>query len=94
MQQLSLLRQEIASKVNDCLGEDAVESVTLRIGELDFADAPAPEPQQPNVTLDAAERGRIEGYVAAIADPEVREEFRRWIEKDLLSKKLSAKRRG
>ncbi len=87
MQQLSLLRPEILSRVNACLGEEAVEAITLRLGELDLPAAPRHEPQPPRGTLDAEERGKVESYVAAIADPEVRESFRRMIEKDLLSKK-------
>jgi predicted nucleic acid-binding Zn ribbon protein len=87
MQQLSLLRPEIINKVNACLREDAVETIALRIGELDLPAAPSHEPRPPAGTLDAGERRKAEEYVAAIADPEVRESFRRMIEKDLLSKK-------
>ncbi len=93
MQQLSLLRPEIISKVNACLGEDAVDAITLRIGELDVPVVHREEYKPPTGTLDAEEQRKVESYVAAIADPEVRESFRRMIEKDLLSKKQAGRRR-
>ncbi len=92
MQQLSLLRPEIMNKVNACLREEAVDSITLRIGELDLPAPSRVEPRPPSGSLDAGERRRVEEYVAAIADAEVRESFRRMIEKDLLSKKQAGKR--
>ncbi len=94
MQQLSLLRPEIINKVNACLREEAVESITLRIGALDLPAPAGHEPRPPAGTLDAGERRRVEEYIAAIADPEVRDSFRRMIEKDLLSKKQTGKRTG
>jgi hypothetical protein len=93
MQQLSLLRPEILAKVNQCLGEEAVDAVVLRIGELDLpAVSPQHEEPLPVGELDAEERRKMEEYVAAIADPEVRESFRRIIERDLLSKKQPGRR--
>lgn len=87
MQQLSLLKPEIIEKLNRALGEEAVETITLRIGEIDLPAAPGREPRPPDASLDAAEQRKVEEYVAVIADPEVRESFRRMIEKDLLTKK-------
>ncbi len=92
MQQLSFLRPELINKVNACLKEEAVESITLRIGELNLPAAPRQEHRPPAGSLDTAELRKVEEYVAAIADPEVRESFRRLIAKDLLSKKQAAKR--
>ena len=92
MQQLSLLRPEIINKVNYCLREEAVDAITLRIGELDIPAPPVHEHRPLHGSLTDAERGRVQEYIAAIADPEVRESFRRLIEKDLLSKKQTGKR--
>jgi predicted nucleic acid-binding Zn ribbon protein len=87
MQQLSLLKPEIIVKVNQCLGEDAVNELTLRLGELDLPAQVRHEHLRPAGKLDAGDRRKAAEYTAAIADPEVRESFRRLVEKDLLSKK-------
>jgi predicted nucleic acid-binding Zn ribbon protein len=92
MQQLSFLKPEILARVNRCLGEEAVIAIALRIGELDLPAPQIHEERQPAGQLDAGERRKVEEYVAAIADPEVRESFRRMIERDLLSKKWAGKK--
>ncbi len=87
MQQLSLMKPEILEKVNSRLGRDGIESITLRLGEL---ERPAREPetyQAPAGKLDPAEQKRIDEYLAGIADPDARESLRQVIEKDLLNKK-------
>jgi hypothetical protein len=91
MQQLSLLKPEILSRVNDRLGPDGIESITLKLGELERADV-RPEKYQPAVgELDAGEQQRIEERVAIIKDPETREALKQVMEKDLLNKKRAAR---
>src|SRR5512139_4323402 len=93
MQQLSLLKPEIVSRVNDRLGADGIESIALRLGELEQA-APPEAYEAPSGTLDAAEQKRVAEYLAGISDPEAREAFRRVIERDLLAKKGARKKTG
>jgi hypothetical protein len=92
MQQLSLLKPEIIAKVNSRLGPDGIESITLKLGELERAEE-RPEEFQPAVgKLEVGELTRIEEHLAAIKDPETRDALRRVMEKDLLSKKRTARR--
>ena len=93
MQQLSILRPELVEKLNGMLGGNAVEQVTLRIGEiapagetLSTAGRPA---ARPAASLTPEERDAIEHAVNKIADPAVRESFRHLMEKDLLSRQAS-----
>jgi hypothetical protein len=87
MQQLSLLKPEIIEKVNRGLGKkDAIKEVALKLGEVTAIQRfspPRPMPYQ----LTAEEQGKIEGFVADVRDPDVRESLRRLIEKDFLRKK-------
>jgi predicted nucleic acid-binding Zn ribbon protein len=91
MQQLSLLKPEILSRVNDRLGTDGVESITLKLGELERADERPEEFQPAAGKLEAGEQKRIEECIAGIKDPETREALKRVMEKDLLSKKRTAR---
>jgi predicted nucleic acid-binding Zn ribbon protein len=93
MQQLSLLKPEIIAKVNDRLGPDGIEGITLKLGELEGPGGP-PEEARPAAAgpLDPAEKKRIEDYLASIADPEARAALRQVIEKDLLNKKGAARK--
>jgi predicted nucleic acid-binding Zn ribbon protein len=87
MQQLSLMKPEVLSRVNDRLGPDGIESITLRLGEL---ERPASKPEAyvaPSGKLDEAEQKRVEEYLAGIGDPEAWAALRQVIEKDLLHKK-------
>ena len=87
MQQLTLLRPELIEKLNRTLGEMAVESITLRMGEVEPPVRRTAARQAPAPELDAGERAKIEEYVAGIADPGVREALRHLIEKDVRSRK-------
>jgi hypothetical protein len=87
MQQLSLLRPEIIGKVNQSLAQDAVDSITLKLGEVEQSGRQPDTYRPPAGTLDPGERGKIEEYVGAIADPGVRESLRQVMEKDFLNKK-------
>jgi hypothetical protein len=91
MQQLSLLKPEIIAKVNDRLGTDGIENITLRLGELEQA-APPEAYEAPTGTLDAAEQKRVAVYLGGISDPEAREALRHVMEKDLLHKKRTQKK--
>jgi hypothetical protein len=91
MQQLSLLKPEIVSRVNDRLGLDGIESITLKLGELERADE-HPEDFQPAAgKLEAGEQKRIEECIAGIKDPQTRDALKQVMEKDLLSKKRTAR---
>jgi predicted nucleic acid-binding Zn ribbon protein len=91
MQQLSLLKPEILSRVNDRLGPDGIESITLKLGELERADERPEEFQAVAGKLEAGEQKRIEECIAGIKDPQTREALKQVMEKDLLSKKRTAR---
>ena len=91
MQQLSLMKPEVLSRVNDRLGPDGIESITLKLGELERADE-RPEVFQPAAgKLDAGEQKRIEDCIATIKDRVTRDALKQVMEKDLLNKKRQGK---
>jgi hypothetical protein len=91
MQQLSLLKPEILNRVNDRLGPDGIESITLKFGELERADEHPEEFQPAAGKLEAGELKRIEECIAGIKDPQTRDALKQVMEKDLLSKKRTAR---
>ncbi len=87
MQQLSLLKPELIEKVNRGLGkQDAIKEIALNLAEIggNKRDRPAPSVRY---QLTDEERAKIDGFIADVRDPEVRESLRRLIEKDFLRKK-------
>jgi hypothetical protein len=91
MQQLSLMKPEVLSRVNDRLGPDGIESITLKLGELERADE-RPEEYKPAAgNLEAGEQKRVEEYLVGVKDPEAREALKKVMEKDLLNKKRQMK---
>jgi hypothetical protein len=91
MQQLSLMKPEVLSRVNDRLGPDGIESITLKLGELERADVRPEEYQPADGKLETGEQKRIEEYLAGVKDPEAREALKKVMEKDLLNKKRQKK---
>lgn len=91
MQQLSMLKPEIMGKVNQHLREDAVESITLKLGEFEPSAVQRDEYRPAAGNLGPAEQARIEKCVAGIADLQTRESLRHLMEKDFLNKKLKRK---
>jgi hypothetical protein len=91
MQQLSLMTPEVLSRVNDRLGPDGIESISLKLGELEQANERTEEFQPAAGKLEAGEQKRIEECVAGIKDPEARNALRQVMEKDLLNKKKNAR---
>ena len=91
MQQLSMLKPEIMGKVNQYLREDAVESITLKLGEFELSAVQRDEYRPADGKLGPEEQTRIEERVAGIADLQTRESLRHLMEKDLLNKKRMRK---
>jgi len=91
MQQLSLMKPEVLSRVNDRLGPNGIESITLKLGELERTDARPEEFQPPAGKLEAGELTRIEECIAGIKDQQTRDALRKVMEKDLLQKKRQGK---
>jgi len=87
MQQLAMLKPEIMGKVNQHLREDAVESITLKLGEFEPAAVQRDEYRPADGKLGPEEQRRIEKCVAGIADLQTRESLRHLMERDLLNKK-------
>ncbi|MDH4161560.1 MAG: DUF721 domain-containing protein [Nitrospirota bacterium] len=92
MQQISLLRPEIMEKLNRSLGEEAVESIALKLGEMKSSGSGNEGRKIARRSLNAEERKRIEEYVQGIGDEDVRDRLKHLIEKDLASKKPSSSR--
>jgi predicted nucleic acid-binding Zn ribbon protein len=89
MQQLSLLKPEIIEKLNRLLGGGAVESITLRLGEISpSVRGEAPRPLRA-AALGQEERSKIEEAVRNISDPTVRDSLRHLMEKDFLAKQAT-----
>ncbi|MEK6742713.1 MAG: DUF721 domain-containing protein [Nitrospirota bacterium] len=91
MQQLSMLKPEIMGKVNQHLREDAVDSISLKLGEFEPSAVPRDEYRPADGTLGPEEQARIEKCVAGIADQQTRESLRHLMERDLLNKKMKRK---
>jgi hypothetical protein len=91
MQQLSMLKPEIVGKVNQRLGEEAVESITLKLGEFEPSSVQRDEYRPAAGVLGPEEQTRIDKCVAEISDPQTRESLRHLMEKDFLNKKLRRK---
>ncbi len=87
MQQLSLMKPEIKEKLNANLGRESVREITLRIGEVATPDRQAPSEEENTAALSPEEREKIEQYVHAIGDNDMREMLKRVIVKDLTRKK-------
>lgn len=88
MQQLSLLKPEIIGKVNRAMGADAVESITLRLGEVEARPrARARAAERPAAPLGPEDRQRIEELASVIPDPEVRRSFQRLVEMDFRARR-------
>ncbi|HAS55418.1 MAG: hypothetical protein A2X56_05930 [Nitrospirae bacterium GWC2_57_13] len=88
MQQLSQLRPEIIEKANRAFGQDAVESIILKIGEVPYSGSMVRETREAP-PLSEQERKQVEEYVRALQDGETREAARRLIETDMRRKKLN-----
>jgi len=88
MQQLSLLKPEIMGKVNQHLRDEAVESITLKLGEFEPSAVKSDEYRPAPGTLGPEEQTRIEQCVAGITDQQTRESLRHLMERDFLNKKM------
>lgn len=91
MQQLSLLRPDIIEKLNDALGERAVESIILRIGNVVPKQVGTKKAiRSAAAVLEPEDREKIEEYVKSINNVEVRESLKRLIERDFQRRKQRA----
>jgi len=88
MQQLALLKPEIMEKLNAAMGANAVDNITLKLGEVEAQPRGRGKIQKPSLPqLVSEDRARIEELAQAIADPEVRRSFQRLVELDLRAKR-------
>ncbi len=94
MQQLQLLKPRLLTQLNQRLGEEVLKDLFLRLGRKkppeEAPDAP-PSPEWRSVILDAAEKESIEALLAPLADPELREQMRRVLERQARLEKASKK---
>ena len=87
MQQLSLLRPELMEKLNRSLGENAVEGITLKLGDVRKPGTVGEQKLVSRRSLGAEERKRIEEYIREIGDEDLRNRLRHLIERDLQRRK-------
>ena len=88
MQQLALLKPEIIEKVYRAMGANAVESITLRLGEVAVRPrAKVRTGDRSRMPLGPEDQQKIEELASAIADPEVRRSFRHLVEMDFRAKR-------
>jgi hypothetical protein len=88
MQQLTLLKPELLEKLNRHLGEGAVASIVLKIGEV--TGSPRSEGKRgglPAVVLDEATLRAIDGYLGDVQDAALKDALRRVITRDMARKK-------
>lgn len=90
MQQLAMLKPEIIGRLNEALGKEAVQSMTLTLGEVGLLPGQTEEPR-PAVNLSPEELGRIEDVVKDIKDADIRGALRHLMEMDRANKKRAAK---
>ena len=88
MQQLSLLRPEIIEKLNSAMGTNAVESITLQLGEITARPRPRMKAQDRDLPpLTPEDRRKVEELASAIADPEARQSFQHLVELDFRARR-------
>jgi len=79
MQQLQLLKPQILKRLNDRLGEQLIDDLFFRRGQVTPPVSPPP-PKPPLAQLTATEREHVTDTVAALADDDLREELGKLLE--------------
>jgi predicted nucleic acid-binding Zn ribbon protein len=87
MHQLSLMKPELISRINQRLGADLVKEISLKLGEIESKPEHAKVEPHEHAELTSEDRERVDRSIRDIQDEEMREAFRRLFEKDLLYKK-------
>ncbi|MHB8764999.1 MAG: DciA family protein [Deferrisomatales bacterium] len=80
MQELSFLRETMRKSLNQALGAEVVREVRVRLATIEPPPPPRERDALPpwlDVPLGPSALARIEGEVAALSDPELREAVRR-----------------
>ena len=83
MQQLHLMKPQILGRLNAELGEDALKDIYLRRGKIAARaeQAPSGPPAWRTVQLDAEESKQLSAVLTDVADPGLRRELERLLEK-------------
>lgn len=86
-QHLSQLRPEIMEKINQVMGRAGIEGIVFKIGELEQPRSTVTAGQAAQAELTSEESRKIEEYVQALKDEDLRQAAFRLIRKDMLSRK-------
>jgi predicted nucleic acid-binding Zn ribbon protein len=77
MQQLQFMKQMIAEKLNHRLERDVVKNIFFMVGRIDAADDNSVQPAPANATDSASQPAANEEFLQSIADPEIRDAFKK-----------------
>jgi hypothetical protein len=85
MQQLQLMKPKILAQLNAELGKASIKELFLKRGKVNVRfDKPVePPPAWRMVELDESEKLQIDGLLTSIADPELREEMEKFLQKQM-----------
>ena len=85
MQQLQLMKPKILAQLNAELGKASIKDLFLKRGKVNVRfDKPVePEPAWRMVELDESEKQQIDRLLTSIADPELREEMEKFLQKQM-----------
>jgi hypothetical protein len=85
MQQLQLMKPKILAQLNAELGKASIKDLFLKRGKVNVRfDKPVePPPAWRMVELDESEKLQIDGLLTSIADPELREEMEKFLQKQM-----------
>lgn len=83
MQQLNFMKRDIAERLNEKLGSKIVLEIYLKAGKPPAPDKAREWVKPERRELSEAEKERITAAVAAVHDPQLREQFAELLEQDL-----------
>jgi hypothetical protein len=92
MQQLQLMKPKILAQLNAELGKASIKDLFLKRGKVNVRfDKPVePPPAWRMVELDESEKQQIVRLLTSIADPELREEMEKFLQKQMRLLKAGA----
>ena len=82
LQQLNFLKRDLIAKVNEKLGSEMVQSITLKAGKIAAPGKPVKSPAPQHRQLSDEERAWVVEQAESVADPELRAVFESLIRKD------------
>ena len=81
MHQLTFYRDELIEKVNDRIGKKIVTDIRFKVGKVETKKTPDSQLSTPNFQMSPQQSEKIEGYLKAVKDTEIREAIKKAITK-------------